>query len=158
MLPKMMTDKVTIDLNVLGALMKNIIMSKVNSTTVVTVKMSVDGLRSTHVSQELTKSEEFRGSIGKSMVLSFSTRASNNKLFLVTPKDKRGTQQEAITSGRATVSGISSLVYINIGAQLKRRLGREVKAMEKRTLDVSKDIQNISIMSGTRSNHELTTR
>jgi hypothetical protein len=50
MLLKMMTDKVTIDLNVLGTLMKNIIMSKVNSITVVTMKMSVDGLRSTHVS------------------------------------------------------------------------------------------------------------
>jgi hypothetical protein len=92
------------------------------------------------------------------MVLSFNTRASNNKLFLVTPKDKRGTQQEAITNGKAMVSGISSLVYINIGTQLKRRLVREVKAMEKRTLDVSKDTENISIMSGTRSNHELTTR
>ena len=126
MLLKMMTDEVTINLNVFGALIKNIIMSKVNSTTIVTMKMSVDGLRSTHVSQESTKPEEFRSSIGMSTVLSFSTRESNNKLFLVTPKDKRGTQQEAITSGRATVSEIPSLVYISIGTQLKRRLGREV--------------------------------
>jgi hypothetical protein len=59
MLKKMMTNEVTIDFNVLGALMKNIIMSNVNSTTVVTVNRSTGGLRNTHVSQESTKPEEF---------------------------------------------------------------------------------------------------
>ena len=56
---KMMTNEVTIDLNVLGALMKNIIMGNVNSTTIVVVNRSTGGLGSTHVSQEPTKPEEF---------------------------------------------------------------------------------------------------
>jgi hypothetical protein len=56
---KMMTNEVTIDLNVLNALMKNIIMSNVNSTTIVVVNRSTGGLGSTHVSQEPTKLEEF---------------------------------------------------------------------------------------------------
>ncbi len=56
---KMMTNEVTIDLNVLNALMKNIIMSNVNSTTIVVVNRSTSGLGSTHVSQEPTKLEEF---------------------------------------------------------------------------------------------------
>ena len=56
---KMMTNEVTIDLNVLGALMKNIIMGNVNSTTIVAVNRSTGGLGSTHVSQEPTKLEEF---------------------------------------------------------------------------------------------------
>jgi hypothetical protein len=86
-----MTNEVTIDLNVLGTLMKDIIMSNVNSTTVVTVNRSTGVLRSTYVNQEPTKLEEFRGGIGKSTVLSFSTRTSNNKLFLATPRDKRET-------------------------------------------------------------------
>ena len=47
---KMMTNEVTIDLNVLGALMKNIIMGNVNSTMIVVVNRSTGGLRSTHVS------------------------------------------------------------------------------------------------------------
>ena len=89
---KMMTNEVTIDLNVLGALMKNIIMGNVNSTTIVAVNRSTSGLGSTHVSQEPTKPEEFRGGIGESTVLSFSTETSNNRLFLATPRDKRGTQ------------------------------------------------------------------
>ena len=72
------------------------------------------------------------------------------------PRDKKGTQQEAITSGGATVSGIPNPVCITIGAQLKRRLCWEVKAMEERALDVPKDMKNISLMSETRSNHELT--
>ena len=56
---KMMTNEVTIDLNVLNALLKNIIMSNVNSTTIVVVNRSIGGLGSTHVSQEPTKLEEF---------------------------------------------------------------------------------------------------
>jgi hypothetical protein len=91
MLLKMMTNEVTINLNVLDVLMKNIIMRNVNSTMVVTVNRSASGLRSIHVSQEPTKPEEFRGSINKSTVLSFSTEVSNNKLLLATPIDKRGT-------------------------------------------------------------------
>jgi hypothetical protein len=87
-----MTNEVTIDLNVLGALMKNIIMGNVNSTTIIAVNRSTGGLGSTHVSQEPTKLEEFRGGIGKSTVLSFSTGTSNNRLFLTTPRDKRGPQ------------------------------------------------------------------
>ena len=54
---KVMTNKVTIDLNVLGALMKNIIMGNVNSITIVTVNMSTVGLRSTYVSQDLGANE-----------------------------------------------------------------------------------------------------
>ena len=56
---KMMTNEVTADLNMLGALMKNIIMGNVNSITIVAVNRSTRCLRSTHVSQEPMKSEEF---------------------------------------------------------------------------------------------------
>ena len=89
---KMMTNEVTIDFNVLGAFMKNIMMGNVNSTTIVAVNRSTGGLGSTHVSQEPTKLEEFGGGIGESTVLSFSTGTSNNGLFLATPRDKGGTQ------------------------------------------------------------------
>ena len=89
---KMMTNKVTVDLNMLGALMKNIIMGNVNSTTIITVNRSTGGLGSTHVSQEPAKPEEFRGGIGESTVPSFSTGTSNKRLFLITPRDKRGIQ------------------------------------------------------------------
>ena len=50
MLLKMMTNEVTIDLNVLSALMEKSIISNVNSTTVATVNRSDGGLRSTRVS------------------------------------------------------------------------------------------------------------
>ena len=88
---KMMTIEVTIDLNVLGALVKNIIMGNLNSTTIVIVNRSTGGLGSTHISQEPTKSEEFEGGISESTVLSFSIGTSNNKLFFATPRNKRGT-------------------------------------------------------------------
>ena len=46
----MMTNEVTINLNVLRALMKNIIISNVNITTAIIVNKSTCDLRSTHVS------------------------------------------------------------------------------------------------------------
>ena len=55
----MMTNEVTIDLNVLSALMKNIIMGNVNSNTIVAMNRSTGGLGNTYVSQEPTKPEEF---------------------------------------------------------------------------------------------------
>jgi hypothetical protein len=45
----MMTNEVTIDLNVLGALMKNIIMDNVNSITIVAMNKSTGGLGNTYV-------------------------------------------------------------------------------------------------------------
>ena len=47
---KMMMNEVTIDLNVLSALMKNIIMGNVNSIMIVAVNRSTGGLGKTHVS------------------------------------------------------------------------------------------------------------
>ena len=47
---KMLASDVTVDLNVLGAFMEDIIMSNVDSTTIVTIKRSGSGLWSIHVS------------------------------------------------------------------------------------------------------------
>ena len=45
---KVMKTEVTLDLNVLGALMKDIIMCNVNGSTIIIVNGSYGGLRSTH--------------------------------------------------------------------------------------------------------------
>ncbi len=44
---KMMTYELIVDLNVLGALMKNIIMCNMNDTAIVTMNESAGGLRGT---------------------------------------------------------------------------------------------------------------
>ena len=48
----MLASDVAVDLNMLGAFVEDIIMSNVDSTTIVTIKRSGSGLRSIHVSQE----------------------------------------------------------------------------------------------------------
>ena len=52
---EMLASDVAIDLNVPGAIMEDIIMSNVDSTTIVTIKRSDNGLWSIHVSQEPAK-------------------------------------------------------------------------------------------------------
>ena len=52
---EMLVSDVVIDLNMLGAFVEDIIMSNVDSTTIVTIKRSGSGLRSIHVSQEPAK-------------------------------------------------------------------------------------------------------
>ena len=54
-LRKMMTNEMTVDFNVLNALIKNIIMDNVNDNTIFIVNMGTSGLRGTHASQEPTK-------------------------------------------------------------------------------------------------------
>ena len=53
--PEILASDVAIYLNVLGAVMEDIIMSNVDSTTIVTIKRSDNGLWSIHVSQEPAK-------------------------------------------------------------------------------------------------------
>ena len=48
---EMLASDVAVDLNMLGAFVEDIIMSNVNSTTIVTIKRSDSGLWSIHVSQ-----------------------------------------------------------------------------------------------------------
>ena len=87
----MLTSDVAIDLNVLCAFTEDIIMSNVDSTTIVTIKKSGNGLWSIHVIQELVKPDKLVGSVGKGTILSLSTRTGNHILLLAAPRDKRST-------------------------------------------------------------------
>ena len=89
---EMLASVVAVNLNVLGVFMKDIIMSNVDSTMIVTIKRSDKGLWSIHFSQEPAKPDKLACDIGKGMVLNLSTGTRNNILLLDTPRDKRSTQ------------------------------------------------------------------
>ena len=88
---EMLVSDVAVDLNVLGAFVEDIIMSNVDSTTIVTIKRSGSGLRSIHVSQELVNPNKLAGGVGKGTILCLSTGMGNHILLLVAPRDKRST-------------------------------------------------------------------
>jgi hypothetical protein len=94
----MMTHKMTINLNMLGALMENIIMRNLNSTMVVTMYDSRQRMCKTHIFQQPAKSKKFRDSINQSTVLYLSARARHNMLFLTAPGNKRVPQKETKAS------------------------------------------------------------
>ena len=81
----MLASDAAVDLNVLGAFMEDIIMSNVDSTTIVTIKRSGSGLWSIHVSQKLAKPDKLASVVGKGMILNLSTGTRNHILLLVTP-------------------------------------------------------------------------
>ena len=87
----MLASDVVVDLNMLGAFVKDIIMSNVDSTTIVTIKRSGSGLWSIHVSQELVKPNKLASGVGKSTILCLSTGTGNHILLLAAPRDKRST-------------------------------------------------------------------
>ena len=87
----MLTSDVAVDLNMLGAFMEDIIMSNVDSTTIVTIKRSGSGLWSIHVSQEPAKSDKLASGVGKGMIFSLSTGMRNHILLLIVLQDKRST-------------------------------------------------------------------
>ena len=82
---EMLASDVAIDLNVLGAFMEDIIMCNIDSTTIITIKMSGNGLWSIHVSQEPSKLDKLTSGVSKSMILSLGTGTRNNILLLATP-------------------------------------------------------------------------
>ena len=88
---KMLASDVAVDLNVLGAFMVDIIMSNVDSITIVAIKRSGSGLWSINVSQELAKPDKLAGGVGKGTILNLSTGMGNHILLLATPRDKRST-------------------------------------------------------------------
>ena len=88
---EMLASDVAVDLNMLGAFVEGIIMSNVDSTTIVTIKRSGSGLWSIHVSQKPMKPDKLAGGVGKGTILSLSTGMGNHILLLATPPDKRST-------------------------------------------------------------------
>ena len=62
---EMLASDVAVDLNVLGAFTEDIIISNVNSTTIVTIKRSGSGLWSIHVSQEPVKPDKLAGGVAR---------------------------------------------------------------------------------------------
>ena len=88
---EMLVSDVAVDLNMFGAFVEDIIMSNVDSTTIVTIKRSGSGLWSIHVSQEPVKPNKLASGVGKGTILSLSTGTRNHILLLAMPRDKRST-------------------------------------------------------------------
>ena len=66
---EMLASDVAVDFNVLGAFKEDIIMSNVDSTTIVTIKRSGSGLWSIHVNQEPAKPNKLTSGVGKGTIL-----------------------------------------------------------------------------------------
>ena len=81
----MLASDVVIDLNVLGAFMEGIIISNVDSTTIITIKRSGSRLWNIHVGQKPSKPDKLAGGVNKSTILSLSTGTRNHILLLATP-------------------------------------------------------------------------
>ena len=109
---EMLASDVAVDLNMLGAFVEDIIMSNVNSTTIVIRKRSGSRLWSIYVNQEPAKLDKVADGVGKGTILSLSTRTRNHMLLLTLPRDKRSTQQETETCDRASISRITYPIRI----------------------------------------------
>ena len=86
---EMLASDVAVDLNMFGAFVEDIIISNVDSTTIVTIKRSGSGLWSIHVSQEPAKPNKLASGVNKGMILYLSIGMGNHILLLTAPRDKR---------------------------------------------------------------------
>ncbi|GMP27824.1 hypothetical protein CsSME_00003642 [Camellia sinensis var. sinensis] len=85
----MLSNEMAINLNMLGAIMKNIIVSNLNGTLIVTIKRGSARRGNTHISEEPAKPEKFLSSISKGSVFSFGAGTGSEGLFFATPSKKR---------------------------------------------------------------------
>ena len=81
----MLASDVVVNLNVLDAFMKDIVLSNVDSTTIITIKRSGSGLWSIYVNQEPSKLDKLTSGVGKGMILNLNTGTGNHVLLLVMP-------------------------------------------------------------------------
>ena len=81
----MLASDVVVNLNVLDAFMKDIVLSNVDSTTIITIKRSGSGLWSIYVNQEPSKLDKLTSGVGKGMILDLNTGTGNDVLLLVMP-------------------------------------------------------------------------
>ncbi|GMP43469.1 hypothetical protein CsSME_00012818 [Camellia sinensis var. sinensis] len=132
-------NKMTVNLNVLGAIMKNIIVSNLKSTVIVTKEGSSARGSNTHVSKKPTKPEKLLSSISKGTVFGFGTRTSSKRLFLTAPRNKRITQKKAKPSSRAAVSRIASPISIRESTKLERGAGGIMKTMKHGAFEIAND-------------------
>ena len=82
---EMLASDVAVDLNMFGAFVEDIIMSNVDSTTIVTIKRSGSGLQSIHVSQEPAKPNKLASDVDKGMILCLNAGTGNHILLLAAP-------------------------------------------------------------------------
>ena len=68
-------------------------------------------------------------------------------LFLASPKNQGRTKKKAITSGGPAISGISYPISIKKCMGNKRRLSRVEKVIKENAFQVSKNVQDSSIVS-----------
>ena len=152
----MPTSDVVIDLNVLGVFMEDIVMSNVDSTTIITIKRSGSWLWSIHVRQEPSKLDELADGVNKRWILSLNTGMGSHALLLAMPWDKRSTQQETKTCDGASICWITCPICILISMELERRLRGVVKTMIKCSLDILENPKDSSIMDRMRVVNKLT--
>ena len=119
---KMITDKMTINLDVFAPFMEDIIVSNMNDTLVVTIKRNSRGSGYTKVLKKPSWPKELRCDIYKGTIFCFSTRAGHKGLFLTSPRNKKRTKEKAITSGGLAISGIFCPISIRECTKYKRRL------------------------------------
>ena len=80
-----MASDVAINLNELGALMEDIVMSNIDSTTIIIIKRRGSRLWRIHINQEPSKLDKLASSVNKSTILNLSIGTRNHVLLLTTP-------------------------------------------------------------------------
>ena len=127
---KMITNKMTIDLDTFSPFMEDIIVSNMNGTLVVTIKRMW-----THLSlweAIIVKEAQMWYQQGHDILL--QTGVSHMSLFFTSPRDQGRTKKKAITSGGPTINGISCPISIRKCMKNKRRLSKVEKAMKESAL------------------------
>ncbi|GMP53515.1 hypothetical protein CsSME_00018960 [Camellia sinensis var. sinensis] len=79
----MLTDKVTINLNVLHPLMEDSVVGNLNSTVVVIVKKGRRRLRDTQIKQETTKPNNLSSSMSHARYLTSTVERATTNCFLL---------------------------------------------------------------------------
>jgi hypothetical protein len=135
-----LTDKVKINLNMLGALVLNGVGGGVDGTDVVAVDQSGPRQGAVQLHKQLTKPTHLCHAVSHGAVLRLSAQTGDDVLTLQGPGDKVVTQEHRVAQSGSTNVETTGPVSISIDNEVQRRGTVKKQAEVDGALEVPKDV------------------
>jgi hypothetical protein len=148
-----LTDKVKINLNMLGALVLNGVGGEVDGTDIVAIDQSGPRQGAVQLHKQLSKPTCLCHVVGHDAVLCLSARTGDDALTLQGPGDEVVIQEHRVARSGPGSVGTTGLVSISIDDEVRRRGTVKKQAEVEGALEVPKDVLRDCEMGLTRVVH-----
>lgn len=151
---KRITGKMTVDLDVLHAFMKDRVGDNIKCSLTVTGKWNRLGNRNMKVLKKPREPFKFTQGNNHGAIIDFGRRPGDNMLLFYFPKERRTTKENIVTSNRTMSDWTVCPIGITIRSQEKRGISPEKKTLSRNAFKKLNHTKGSSSMILSRSMHK----